>query len=44
MQINPKWEVSQLRGVLSLPILGYISIKQGVQLWCILLFYDDFVG
>jgi len=27
-----------------LPFLGYSSIKQGAQLWCILLFYDDFVG
>jgi len=29
-------------GVTSLPVIGYINY--GVQLWCVILRYDDFVG
>ena len=37
IEINPLWEVLQLYGVKSLPVIGYINY--GVQLWCIILPY-----
>ena len=40
-QINPDWGILPVCGVTPLLIIGYINYD--VQLWCVILLYDDFV-
>jgi hypothetical protein len=40
-EINLEWGILPVCGITSLPIMGYTNY--GVQLWCVILLYDDFV-